>query len=77
MVTPEQEKVFRVLDLVTKEQQDGLKTHPPTINIVAQKQEIGRGRESTHLKESQQIRVLAVYIPHDLDRSVQLNERRL
>lgn len=77
VVATEQEKVLWILDLVAEQEQYRFQTHPATIDVVTQKQKVGRGWESAHLKQSQQIRVLAVYVADNLDGGVELDQRGL
>jgi hypothetical protein len=58
VVAAENEKVFGVLDLVCKEQADGLETLLATIHIVTEEEIIGFWRETTVFEESQQVVVL-------------------
>lgn len=68
--------VFGVLELQCEEQQDQFKTFSSTVNVVTQKQIVGRlniaqrlviGWSSEGLKEAIQIVQLPVQIPNDLD----------
>ena len=60
MVAPEEEEVLRVLDLVRKQEADGLERLLPPVHVVAQEQVVGLGREPPVLEQAQQVRVLAV-----------------
>ena len=58
VITPEQEKVFRVLDLVTQEQEDGLERLFPPVHIIAEEEIVGSRGESAHLEQTDQVGVL-------------------
>lgn len=77
VVAAEKEKVLGELELVAEEQQNGLERLLPPVNIVTQEEVVGHGREATHLKHSDQVRVLSVDIADDLDWGVQLQQSRL
>ena len=62
VVAPQNEKVLRVLDLVRKQQADGLHALLASVDIVAQKQIVGVGREAAVLKQAEQVVVLPVDI---------------
>ena len=77
VVPPQQEEVLRVLELVAEEQQDGLEALLAAVHVVAEEEVVGVRREAAHLEGAQQVRVLPVDVAHDLDRRVQLDQRRL
>ena len=60
MVSPEQEEVLRVLDLVGEQEADGLQGLLPAVDVVAQEEVVGLGREAAVLKQAEQVGVLAV-----------------
>ena len=60
VVATKEEKVFRILDLVCEEEADGLQGLLASIHIVAKKEVVGLGRKTPVLKESEEVRVLAV-----------------
>ena len=62
MVSPEEEEVLWVLDLVCEEQADGLQQLLAPVDVVAQEQVVGLGREPSVLEQPQEVRVLAVDI---------------
>lgn len=62
MVAAQQEKVLRILDLVGEQQADGLQRLFATIDVVAQEQIVGLGRETAVLEQAQEIVVLSVNV---------------
>jgi hypothetical protein len=66
MVSSKNEEVFWVLDLVGQEQADSLEWLLASIYVVAQKEVIGFGRESTVFEKAKEIVVLAVNVTTDL-----------
>jgi hypothetical protein len=68
VVAAQQEEVLGVLDLVAEEQQDRLEALLAAVDVVAEEEVVGRGREAAHLKEPDQVRILPVDVADDLDR---------
>lgn len=66
MVAPQDEEVLGVLDLVREEEADGLEGLLASIDVVAQEEVVGFGRESAILKESEQVVVLPMNVATDL-----------
>ena len=60
MVSPEQEEVLRVLDLVGQQEADGLQALLPPVDVVAQEEVVGLGREAAVLEQAEQVGVLTV-----------------
>lgn len=58
MVAAQEEKVFRILDLVAEQKKDRLQRLFSAVDVVAQEQVVCRRREATHFKHAQQIGVL-------------------
>lgn len=77
VIAAQQEKVFRVLDLVRQQQAYRLQGLLPPVDVVAQKQVVRLGREAAVFEQPQQIGVLAVYVAADLKRRLQLQQNRL
>mmetsp|Transcript_38082 Transcript_38082/g.81113 ORF Transcript_38082/g.81113 Transcript_38082/m.81113 type:complete len:204 (+) Transcript_38082:680-1291(+) len=77
VVTAEEEEILGVLDLVREKQAHAFEAILPTVNIVAEEEIIGVGRETTVLKEAKQIVVLPMDVAHDLDGRLKLKERGL
>jgi uncharacterized protein involved in tellurium resistance len=77
VVASEEEEVELVLDLVGKKKAYRLYALLATVNVVPEEQVIRRRRISTVLKQPQEIRKLAVNIPANFDRSLELEEIRL
>ena len=69
VVTSEDEEVFGVLDLVGKEQANGLKRLLTSVDVVTEEEVVGLRREATVLEESEKIVVLSVDITTDLKRA--------
>lgn len=67
VVAAENEEVFGVLDLVGEEKADGLKGLLATVDVVAEEEVVGLGREATVLEETEEVVVLAVDITADLE----------
>ena len=67
MVSTEYEKVLGVLDLVGKEQADCLQGLLAAVDIVAEEEVVGLGREAAVLEQAQEVVVLSVYVTADLD----------
>ena len=66
MVASEDEEVFGVLDLVCKQEADGLERLLATVDVVTKEEVVGFRREPAVLEEAQQIVVLPVDIAADL-----------
>eukprot|EP00421_Protoceratium_reticulatum_P003958 CAMPEP_0168370454 /NCGR_PEP_ID=MMETSP0228-20121227/7273_1 /TAXON_ID=133427 /ORGANISM="Protoceratium reticulatum, Strain CCCM 535 (=CCMP 1889)" /LENGTH=173 /DNA_ID=CAMNT_0008383329 /DNA_START=607 /DNA_END=1128 /DNA_ORIENTATION=+ len=77
VVAAEKEEVLRELELVRKEQRDGLQALLATVHVVAQEQVVALRREAAVLEEPEQVVVLAVHVAADLDRRLQLQQRAL
>ena len=71
MVPSQEEEILWVFNLVSQEEADGFKALFTTVDIVSQEQVVGIRRESTVLKQTQEIVVLAMNITHNLDGSFQ------
>lgn len=74
VVTSEDEEVFGVLDLVGKEQANGLKRLLTSVDVVTEEEVVGLRREATVLEESEEIVVLSMDITADLDWSLEFEE---
>ena len=64
MVTSEQEEVLRVLDLVAQEKANRFDRLLAAVNIVTKEEIVSLRRESTILKDPQQIIVLSMHITY-------------
>ncbi len=62
VVSPQQEEVLRVFDLVGQQETDGLQRLLPSVHIVTQEQVVALRRVSSVLEESEQVVVLPVDI---------------
>jgi len=67
VVATQHEKILGVLNLVRKEEADALETLRSAIYIVAQEKVIGLGREASVFEKTQQIGILSVHIPDNLE----------
>lgn len=74
VVATENEKVLGILDLVGEQEADDLKGLLAAVDIVAQEEIVGLGREATVFEQAEQIVVLAVDVTTDLDGCLQLEE---
>lgn len=77
VVTTENKEVFRIFDLVRKEEADGLKRLLATVDVVSEEEVIGFRREATVFEKTQEIVVLAVNVTTDLDWRFQFQQYRL
>ena len=77
VVATKNEKILGVLQFIAEQQQYRLQTLFASINVVAEKEEIRRWWEATHLEQSYEIVVLAMNVSHDFDGGRQLEERWL
>ena len=66
VIASQDKEIFRVLDLVGKEQADSFERLLASIDIVPQEQIICLRRESTILEQTEEIVILAVNITADL-----------
>lgn len=62
VVASEDEEVLRVLNLVRQEQADGFQALLATIDVIAEEQIVGGGREATVLEEAEKVVVLTMDI---------------
>jgi hypothetical protein len=77
VVAPQEEELLRVLDLVGEEQADGLDALHGAVDVVPQEEIPALVREAAHLEQPKQVRVLAVRVAANVDRSWRFDERRL
>ena len=77
MVSPQQEEIFGVFDLVAEEEEDGLETLLSSVDIITKEKVVGRWGETTHFEESNEVGVLAVHIPDNLDWRGEFDKSRL
>jgi hypothetical protein len=68
MIAPEHEKVLRVFDFVGEQKHYSFKRHLSTVNIIAEKQVIGRRWESTVLEEPHQVKKLTMNVANNVNR---------
>lgn len=69
VVAPQDEEVLGVLDLVGKQQANGLKRLLASVYVVAKEEVVGLRREAAILKKPQQVIILAMDIATNLSRS--------
>jgi len=77
VVSSQQEEVFRVFNFVGQKKANGLKRLLTSIHIVSQKQVVCFWRETSILKKSEEIVVLAVNVSTNLDWSFEFKKNRL
>ncbi len=68
MITPEHEEVLRVLDFIGEQKHYSFKGHLSTVNIISQKQVIGRRWKSTVLEESHQVKKMTMNVTNNVNR---------
>lgn len=66
VVAAQDEKVFRILDLVCEKEADGFERLLATVDVVAQEEVIGLWRKSSVLEQSQKIVILPMDISTNL-----------
>jgi hypothetical protein len=66
VVATQDEEVLRVLDLVCQEQADSLEGLLAAVDVVAQEEVVGFGREAAVLEQAEEIIVLSVDVSADL-----------
>jgi hypothetical protein len=76
VVAAEDEEVLRVLDLVRKQEADCLQRLLPAIDVVAEKEVVGFGREATVLEQSEEVVVLSVDVACRRNEKVSRNKAR-
>ena len=74
VVASEEEEVLRVLDLVGEHEADDFEVLLAAIDVVAEEEVVGFGREAADLENSEQVNKLAVNIPRNNQWRVQLNQ---
>ena len=62
MVATEKEEVLGILDLVGEEETDGLQALLASVDVVAEKEVVGLGREEPVLKQTKEVSVLPVNV---------------
>ncbi len=77
MVASQDKEVFRILDLVGKEEADNFQALLAPIHIISKEEVVGLRGEATVLKQPEDISVLSVDISAYLDGSPKLQEHRL
>lgn len=68
MVTPEDEEVLGILDLVGEKEADGFERLLASVDVIAEEEIVCFGREATVLEQTEQVVVLTVDVAADLDR---------
>jgi hypothetical protein len=64
VVAPEDEEVFWVFDFVGEEEADGFEALLAPVDVVAEEEVVGVGRETAILEQAQQVVVLAVNVAY-------------
>lgn len=67
MIAPEHEKVFRVLDFIAEQKENGFKGHLPSIDIISQEQVISSRWKAAFFKDFHQIKELSMNVTGDID----------
>ena len=62
MISSQQEKVLRILNLVAQQKADSLNRLLSTVDVVAEEQVVGLRRESTVLEDAEQVIVLSMHV---------------
>ena len=70
VIASEQEEVFRIFDLVGEKSDDIFQVLFASVYIVSKEKVVGLGRESSVLKQTEQVVILSVSIPANLSRDV-------
>mmetsp|Transcript_32164 Transcript_32164/g.76467 ORF Transcript_32164/g.76467 Transcript_32164/m.76467 type:complete len:109 (+) Transcript_32164:891-1217(+) len=74
MISTEEEKVFRVFDLIGQKQRYGFKTLFATVNIVSKEKIVCFRRKTSIFKQTKQITILAMDVSTNLYRGFQLQQ---
>jgi len=77
MISPEEEEVLRILDLVGQEKADSLQALLASVHIVSEEEVICLGRKPSILEQSEKVCVLSVDVAADLEGRLQLEQDRL
>lgn len=77
VIASQQKEVLGVLDFVAKKKENGFETLFATVDIIAQEKVIGRGRETAHFEQANEVRVLAMDVTDNLYRRGEFNKSRL
>lgn len=77
VVSPEDEEVLGVLDLVRQEEADRFQGLLTTVDVIAQEDVVSLRGEPTVLEETEEVVVLSVYVTANLDGCLQLQEHGL
>lgn len=68
MISPQQEEILRVFNLIRQHKADRFQTLLPAIYIVPKEQIVGIWRKATILKKPEEVVVLTVHVSADFDR---------
>jgi len=77
VVATQQEEVFGVLALLGHEDGDGLERLLPAVHVVAKEELVGVRWERALLEETQQVELLPMRVPRNVDGRLNLDEDRL
>ena len=73
VVTTENEKVLRVLDLVCQKKTDRFQRLFASVDVIPKEQVIRLGRESSVLEQAEEIVILPMYITTDLQQTLDIS----
>jgi hypothetical protein len=77
VVPAKNEEVLRILDLVCEQEADGLEALLAAVHVITQEEVIWLWREATIFKETEQVIVLTMNIPTNLDGGLKLKKNGL
>jgi len=77
VISSQQEEVFRVFNFVSQQKANGLQALLPAIHIITKEEVVGIGRETTIFEKPQKIIVLAMYVSHNLNGRLKLQQHGL
>mmetsp|Transcript_41384 Transcript_41384/g.90870 ORF Transcript_41384/g.90870 Transcript_41384/m.90870 type:complete len:222 (+) Transcript_41384:497-1162(+) len=77
VVPAKQEKVLRILDLVSEQQTHALQSILPAVHIVPEEEVVCVRREAAVFEKTQQVMVLTMDVSNNLDGSLKLKQSRL
>ena len=75
MIAAEDEEVLGIFDLVGEEEANGLERLLASIDVIAEEEIVGFGRESTILEQTEQVIVLSMDVTCDVSSPYQLERR--
>ena len=67
MIAAKQEEILWVLDFIAEEQEYGLERLLASVYVVSEEQVVALRRKAAHLEQTNEIRILSMYISYYLD----------